>query len=236
MPFKRDAGSSRVRDEDAVIVVDRKVSGALLYHQHRGTAWNRDRHLPASTDHDRIVISSRKLGHLERFGWKSYLTVIGLNLVGCELKLLGKLLNRLLAHVRRALGGDQDLRAIPGLNRYLAAVDVHVDDRGWANVVLLVGAHRRRESRPRHPGDERYDCSPPPATAHEDIVSRPPPAHHERWVNGSFMRGKTTRMSAPPPGARLAVASPPWTRAIERTIARPRPVPGTMRERALSAR
>ena len=42
------------------------------------------------------------------------------------------------------------------------------------------------------------------------------------------MRGKRTRKSAPPPGALPAVASPPWTRAIERTIARPSPVPGTI--------
>src|SRR5580704_18977672 len=133
-------------------------------------------------------------------------------------------------HIDRLIGRNLYLLPIPRRYGQVSAAQLHVEDRRRANVELLVGAGRRRESQRTQEGVEHRDCSPAQPYAHESIVSAAPRAHHEISMNGSLTRGKTTRKRAPPPGALPAVASPPWTWAIDRTIARPSPVPGTARE------
>jgi hypothetical protein len=51
-----------------------------------------------------------------------------------------------MADVGRILGGNENLRPIPGLNRDLTSIVHHVEHRRGTNVELFVGARRRREN------------------------------------------------------------------------------------------
>ena len=60
--------------------------------------------------------------------------------------------------------------------------------------------------------------------------------HQPLHCPSSFWMGSRTVKQVPFPSRRWAVTSPPWRRAVSRTIERPNPVPPAARERALSTR
>jgi hypothetical protein len=180
---ERDPGASDVRDKDAVIVVQAEMARPKVRHYHRGAARNGDRHVSVSARHDRIVLRTGEIGQYEGFCRQRHEAMPRLNLMRGHLHLLrnARIVPRvnLLLHVDGVGRGDLNLRAIPRLDGDLSPVNVHVEDRRRANVVLFVGARRRRESQKRQQGEERYDGSPPQSFAHEPIVPRQPRAHHE---------------------------------------------------------
>src|SRR6185437_14699792 len=90
----------------------------------------------------------------------------------------------------------------------------------------LVGPGIGREERRKREREDQHRRPPPfPSAEHGTIVPGAVGGHHEGPVSGSWSRGKIARKSAPPAGARPAETVPPCTRAIEATMASPRPVP-----------
>src|SRR5581483_11002914 len=91
-------------------------------------------------------------------------------------------------------------------------------------------AGRRRHAeheRPQPSGDRAQGSGR--KDVHRTMVPEGPSAHHEAAVKLSGSAGKRTVKTDPPPALGAALTVPPWTRAMLRTIASPRPVPSMER-------